>query len=54
MQESTLGNPALLVHQLAVHDRDLAGRPPETDEAQFEPEPQRFAERHCTRRKRGR
>ena len=49
VQEAPLGNPALLLDQLAVHDRDLAGGPAEADEAQPEPEPEGLAQRHVMR-----
>jgi hypothetical protein len=45
-QEHRLADPALLVDELAVHDRDLAGRSAEIDEAELEPEAERLAKRH--------
>jgi len=44
VQEAPFRNPAPLPHRLLVHDRDLTRRPAEADEAEFEPEPERFAE----------
>src|SRR5437899_9818046 len=43
-QEEWLGDPALLVDELAVHDRDLPGRTAEVDEAKLEPETERLGE----------
>ncbi|MNX79928.1 hypothetical protein D3C86_1115740 [compost metagenome] len=42
MQESALGYPAPPLHQFLVHDRDLSGWPAEADEAELQPEPERF------------
>ncbi len=39
-----LGDPALLLDQLPVHDRDLPRRTPEVDETQPYPEPERLPE----------
>jgi hypothetical protein len=44
VQETRLADPVSLLHQFGVHDGDLAGRAAETDKAQFEPEPEGFAE----------
>jgi hypothetical protein len=41
-----LGDPALLLDKLPVHDRDLPGRTPEVDEPQLYPEPERLPEPH--------
>src|SRR5688572_18775599 len=41
-----LGDPPLLLHQLAVHDRDLSRRSPEVDEAELYPEPKGLPEAH--------
>ena len=38
MQETRVRNPALLVHQDAVHDRDLPGRPAETQKRDASPD----------------
>src|SRR5215218_816945 len=39
-----LRNPTFLLHQLAVHDGDLASGPPEVDEPELYPEPERLPE----------
>jgi hypothetical protein len=44
MQETPLADPAPSLDQLGVHDRDLPRRPAEADEAELEPEAQRFGE----------
>jgi hypothetical protein len=41
-----LRDPALLLHQLAVHDGDLAGGTAEVYEAELHPEPERLPEAH--------
>ena len=38
VQEAVFGDPAPAFHQFRMHDRDLAGRPAEADEAELEPE----------------
>jgi hypothetical protein len=38
VQEAAFGDPAPPLHQLLVHDGDLAGGPAEADEAQLQPE----------------
>jgi hypothetical protein len=45
MQEPAFGNPAFLLDQNAVHDRDLAGRPAETEHGNPQPHPERLAQR---------
>ncbi len=40
MEKASLGNPAAALHQLLVHDGNLAGRAAKADEAQLEPEPE--------------
>jgi hypothetical protein len=37
-----LGDPPFPLHQLAVHDGDLASRTPEVDEPELHPEPESF------------
>jgi hypothetical protein len=49
MQKTPLGNPAPPLDQLLVHDRNLPGRPAETDKAQLQPEPERLAQTHGLR-----
>ena len=44
VQESRLVDPFLLVHQDAMHGRDLAGRPAEAEQADLDPGPKRLAE----------
>src|SRR5262245_37013005 len=44
-QEQTLGDPALLIDQLAVHARDLPRRAAEADEAELQPEAKRITKR---------
>jgi hypothetical protein len=46
MQEALLADPAPLLHQFGVHDRDLPGRPAEADEAELEPEPEGLPKTH--------
>src|SRR5215204_1174786 len=41
-----LGNPPLLLDELAVHDRDLTCGTPEVDEAELYPEPESLPEAH--------
>src|SRR5438132_7227682 len=43
-KEQAVRYPAFVLHQRAVHDGDLPGRPAEVDEAELQPEPQRLAE----------
>jgi hypothetical protein len=43
MEKARLADPAFLFHQLALHDRDLPGRPAEADEPELEPETKRLA-----------
>jgi len=38
VQETFFGDPAPTFDQLLMHDRDLPGRPAETDAAKFQPE----------------
>ena len=45
MQKTLFRYPASLLDEFAMHDRDLPRRPAETDEAELEPEAQRFRER---------
>ena len=40
VQKTLLGNPALLLNQFAVHDRNLPRRSAKTDETQLKPEAQ--------------
>src|SRR2546430_8169239 len=42
VQEASLGDPALLLDELAMHDRDLPGRTAEADPAEFPPVAQRL------------
>jgi len=44
VQEAALGNPAPVLDQFLMHDRNLAGRSAKTDETQLEPEHEGFAE----------
>lgn len=44
--KSAFGDPAAPVHQFVVHERDLPGRPAETDEAELQPETQGLREGH--------
>ena len=44
VQEAALGDPALLLDQDAVHDRDLAGRPAEAQERDAQPDAERLGE----------
>ncbi|MNF83274.1 hypothetical protein D3C84_655950 [compost metagenome] len=44
VQKAPLGDPAPPFDQLLVHDRNLPGRPAETDEAELDPEAQGFAQ----------
>ncbi len=44
VQEAAFGNPAPVIDQLLMHDRNLAGRTAEADEAELEPEQESFAE----------
>jgi len=44
MQEPVLADPAPSFDELGMHDRDLACGPAETDEAELEPEAERFGE----------
>jgi hypothetical protein len=44
VQKALLADPAALLHQFAVHDGDLPGRPAEADEAELQPEAQGFGE----------
>ena len=44
VQEPPLADPAALVDQLALHDRDLAGRTPERLQRDAEPRPGRLAQ----------
>ena len=49
VQEPLLADPALFLHQLAVHDGDLPRRPAKTDETQLEPETQGLPKIHGAR-----
>ena len=49
VQEPALRNPALLLDQDAVHDRDLAGRTAEAQARDAQPDPERLAQRHAVR-----
>jgi hypothetical protein len=42
VQKPRLADPASLLHQLRVHDRNLPGRPAEADQAELEPEAKRL------------
>ncbi len=44
VEEALLGDPALPVYQVALHDGDLARGPSEADEAQPQPVPERLPE----------
>lgn len=44
VQETFFADPAAAFDQFAVHDRNLAGRAAEADEAEFEPEAEGFPE----------
>ena len=44
VQESRLADPAPPLDQLAMHERDLAGRPAEAEPADLHPQPERLAE----------
>jgi len=50
VQEPLVRQPPALVHKLAMHDRDLAGRPPKRNEAQLQPKPKRTPKRNITPR----
>src|SRR5215213_6463831 len=43
-QVLALGDPALLLDQFSMHDRDLARRPTEVDEPELHPEPESLPE----------
>ena len=45
VQEARLVDPALLVDDDPVHQRDLAGGPAEAEQADLQPRPERLAER---------
>ena len=51
VQEPALRNPALLLDQDAVHDRDLAGRAAEAQHRDAQPDPKRLAQRHAVSRR---
>ena len=42
MQKTLFRNPALALHQIGVHQRDLSGWSTEADEAEFQPVPERL------------
>ena len=44
MKETSFGNPASAFHQFLVHDGNLSRWAAKTDEAEFEPETERFPE----------
>ena len=46
VQEPLLADPAAALDQFGMHQRDLARRATETDEAELEPEAERLGERH--------
>ena len=50
MQKAFFRHPAAPLDQLAVHDRNLPGRPAKTDEAQLQPKAQGLPERDVARR----
>jgi len=45
MQEAVLTDPALLLDQDAVHDRDLPGRATEAERGHPQPDPKSFRKR---------
>jgi hypothetical protein len=47
VQETLFADPASTLHEFGMHDRDLPGQPAKTDEAEREPEAQRFAKTRC-------
>src|SRR5205809_814214 len=49
VQEASLGDPALLLDELAMHDCDLPGRTAEADPAEFPPVAQRLGARWRSR-----
>ena len=53
MQEPALGDPALGIDQVAMHDRDLSRRTAEADAAQLEPIANGFSACRCRRRAQG-
>jgi hypothetical protein len=52
MEETALGNPLAPLDELLVQDRDLPRRTAEADEAELEPEAERFPEARVPRRER--
>ncbi|MNF66516.1 hypothetical protein D3C84_483100 [compost metagenome] len=44
VQKASLGDPAPAFDQFLMHDRNLPGRPAETDETKLEPEQEGFAQ----------
>jgi hypothetical protein len=50
VEEAALADPASLLHQLRLHDRDLPSRTAEADEAKLQPEAERFAKRRVSNR----
>src|SRR6266446_2577468 len=42
MKEASFADPFLLLHQFAMHDRDLSSGSSEADESKFQPEPEGF------------
>ena len=46
MQKALLADPAATLHQLLVEDGDLSCRPAKADEADLQPEQQRFEQAH--------
>jgi hypothetical protein len=46
VQEPPVADPPAALHELLVHDRDLARRPAEVDKPELDPEPRRDRERH--------
>src|SRR5947207_3272594 len=50
VQEARFGDPAFLLDQLAMHDRDLPGRAAEADPAELPPVGERLAARRRLRR----
>jgi hypothetical protein len=47
VQETALLDPLLLVHDHAMHDRDLPGGAAEADEAELQPEAERLRKRNA-------
>ena len=51
VQEPAVRDPATALHDLLVHDRDLAGGTAEVDEPELHPEARGFTERHAVLRR---